>query len=161
MTCSRGRWSAGRRGRRCKSPSPRWVYHLQQAVVAVVSPLRHVGGDGLVGHYERAARLGHLARLAVEVFNGARAVLAEHQPADAVLRGVAPAVVVPNVVLRVVGIVDARQAVVVIVVGDGFAFPCEVGRLLACHVAKRVVGERGLAAGRMNHLRAAVAHVIR
>ena len=23
MTCSRGRWSAGRRGRRCRKPSPR------------------------------------------------------------------------------------------------------------------------------------------
>lgn len=82
------------------------VYHLQQAVVAVVSPLRHVGGYRLVGHNQSAARLRHLARLAVEVFYGARAVLAEHQPADAVLGGVAPAVVVPYVVLRVVGVVD-------------------------------------------------------
>ena len=56
------------------------VYHLQQAVVAVVSPLRHVCGYRLVGHNQRAARLRNLARLAVEVFYGARAVLAEHQP---------------------------------------------------------------------------------
>ena len=82
------------------------VDHLQQSVVAVVGPLCHIGGDGLVRHDQRTSRLGHFAHLAVEVFYGARAVLAEHQPADAVLRGVAPAVVVPYVVLRVVGVVD-------------------------------------------------------
>jgi len=41
---------------------------LQEAVVAVVGPLRHIGGNRLVGHNQRAAGLGDFAHLAVEVF---------------------------------------------------------------------------------------------
>ena len=61
--------------------------------------------------------------------------------------------------LRVVGIVDARQSVIFI--GYRLAFLGHVGCLLACHVAPSVVCECGLSAGRVVHLRAAVAHVIR
>ena len=61
------------------------VDHLQQSVVAVVGPLGHIGGDGLVRHDHRASGLGHFAHLAVEVFYGTCSVLTEHQPADAVL----------------------------------------------------------------------------
>lgn len=44
------------------------VDHFQEAVVAVVGPLRHIGGNRLVGHNQRAAGLGDFAHLAVEVF---------------------------------------------------------------------------------------------
>ena len=86
--------------------------------MAVVGPLGHVGGDGLVRHDHRASGLGHFAHLAVEVFYGTCSVLAQHQSSYAVLRGVASAVVVLHVVLRMVGIVDACQSVVVIVIGN-------------------------------------------
>lgn len=46
------------------------VDHLQEAVVAVVDPLRHIGGNRLVGHNQRAAGLGDFAHLAVEVLDG-------------------------------------------------------------------------------------------
>ena len=46
------------------------VDHLQEAVVAVVSPLRHIGGNRLIGHNQRAAGLGDFAHLAVEVLDG-------------------------------------------------------------------------------------------
>ena len=65
------------------------INHLQQTVVAVVSPLRHVGCYRLVRHNHRAAGLGDFAHLAIEVFNGTCSVLAEHQSTDTVLRGVA------------------------------------------------------------------------
>lgn len=42
------------------------IDHLKEAVVAVVSPLRHVGGNRLVGHDKRATGLRHLTHLAVE-----------------------------------------------------------------------------------------------
>ena len=66
-----------------------WINHLQQAVVAVISPLRHISCNRLVRHNQRAAGLGDFAHLAIEVFNGTCSVLAEHQPTDTVLRGVA------------------------------------------------------------------------
>ena len=65
------------------------INHLQQAVVAVISPLRHISCNRLVRHNQRAAGLGDFAHLAIEVFNGTCSVLAEHQPTDTVLRGVA------------------------------------------------------------------------
>ena len=65
------------------------IDHLQQTVVAVVSPLRHVGCYRLVRHNHRVAGLGDFAHLAIEVFNGTCSVLAEHQSTDTVLRGVA------------------------------------------------------------------------
>ena len=136
------------------------VDHLQEAVVAVVGPLRHIGGNRLVGHNQRAAGLGDFAHLAVEVFDGSRSVLTEHQATDAVLRGVASAVVILYVVLRVVGIVDARQPVIIVVVGDGLAFLGKVGSLLGQHIAECIIGEGGDAACRMVHLGAAVAHII-
>lgn len=46
------------------------VDHLQEAVVAVVDPLRHIGGNRLVGHNQRAAGFGDFAHLAVEVLDG-------------------------------------------------------------------------------------------
>ena len=95
------------------------VDHLQEAVVAVVAPLRHIGGNRLIGHNQCAAGLGNFAHLAVEVLDGTRSVLTEHQATDAVLRGVASAVVILHVVLRVVGIVDASQPVIIVVVGNG------------------------------------------
>ena len=66
-----------------------WINHLQQAVVAVISPLRHISCNRLVRYNQRAAGLGDFAHLAIEVFNGTCSVLAEHQSTDTVLRGVA------------------------------------------------------------------------
>ena len=66
-----------------------WINHLQQAVVAVISPLRHISCYRLVRHNHRVAGLGDFAHLAIEVFNGTCSVLAEHQSTDTVLRGVA------------------------------------------------------------------------
>ena len=38
--------------------------------MAVVGPLRHIGGNRLIGHNQRAAGLGDFAHLAVEVLDG-------------------------------------------------------------------------------------------
>ena len=38
--------------------------------MAVVDPLRHIGGNRLVGHNQRAAGLGDFAHLALEVLDG-------------------------------------------------------------------------------------------
>lgn len=111
-----------------------WINHLQQAVVAVISPLRHISCNRLVRHNQRAAGLSDFAHLAVEVLDGSRSVLTEHQAADAVLRGVAPAVIILHVILRVVGLVDARQSVIIVVVSDGLAFLGKVGRLIGQHM---------------------------
>lgn len=111
-----------------------WINHLQQAVVAVISPLRHISCNRLVRHNQRAAGLGDFAHLAVEVLDGSRSVLTEHKAADAVLRGVAPAVIILHVILRVVGLVDARQSVIIVVVSDGLAFLGKVGRLIGQHM---------------------------
>ena len=90
-----------------------WINHLQQAVVAVISPLRHISCNRLVRYNQRAAGLGDFAHLAIEVFNGTCSVLAEHQPTDTVLRGVAAIVVILHVVLRMVWVVDTRQTLIV------------------------------------------------
>ena len=117
------------------------VDHFQKAVVAVVGPLRHIGGNRLIGHNQRAAGLGDFAHLAVEVLDGSRSVLTEHQATDAVLRGVASAIVILHVVLQVVRIVDARQPVIIVVVGNGLAFLGKVGCLLVQHIAECIIRE--------------------
>ena len=53
------------------------VDHLQEAVVAVVGPLRHIGGNRLVGHNQRAADLGDFAHLAVEVLDGTHTIIVD------------------------------------------------------------------------------------
>ena len=136
------------------------IDHLQQTVVAVISPLRHVGCYRLVRHNHRAAGLRHLAHLAIEILNGTRSVLTEHQATDTVLRGVAATVVILHFVLRMVWVVDTRQTQIVVIVGDELAFLCKVGSLLGQHIAECIVSETGDAACRMVHLRATVAHVI-
>ena len=136
------------------------INHLQQTVVVVVSPLRHVGCNRLVRHNHRAAGLRHLAHLAIEILNGTRSVLTEHQSADTVLRSVATTIVILHVILRVVRIVDTRQTLIVVIVGDELAFLCKVGSLLGQHIAERIVCETCDAACRMVHLSTAVTHVV-
>ena len=136
------------------------INHLQQAVVAVVCPLCDISSNRLVRHNHRAAGLGDFAHLAIEILNGTRSVLAEHQPTDTVLRGIATTIVILHVVLRVVRIVDTRQTLIVIIVGDELAFLCKVGSLLGQHIAERIVCEAGDAACRMVHLSTAVTHVV-
>ena len=136
------------------------INHLQQTVVAVISPLRHVGCYRLVRHNQRAAGLGDFAHLAIEVFNGTRSVLTEHQSANTVLRSVATTIVILHVILRVVRIVDTRQTLIVVIVGDELAFLCKVGSLLGQHIAERIISETCDAACRMVHLSTAVAHVV-
>ena len=48
------------------------IDHFQKAVVTVIGPLRHIGGNRLIGHNQRAVGLGDFAHLAVEVFDGTR-----------------------------------------------------------------------------------------
>ena len=136
------------------------IDHLQQAVVAVISPLRHISNYRLVRHNHRAASLRHLAHLAIEILNGTRSVLTEHQAANTVLRSVATTIVILHIILRMVRIVDTRQTLIVVIVGDELAFLCKVGSLLGQHIAECIVSETGDAACRMVHLRATVAHVI-
>ena len=136
------------------------IDHLQQTVVAVISPLRHVGCYRLVRHNHRAAGLCYFPHLAIEVFDGTRSVLTEHQATDTVLRGVAATIVILHVVLRMVWVVDTRQTQIVVIVGDELAFLCKVGSLLGQHIAECIVSATGDAACRMVHLRATVAHVI-
>ena len=137
-----------------------WINHLQQAVVAVVCPLCDISSNRLVRHNHCAAGLGDFAHLAIEILNGTRSVLAEHQPTDTVLRGIATTIVILHVVLRVVKIVDTRQTLIVIIVGDELAFLCKVGSLLGQHIAERIVCETCDAACRMVHLSTAVTHVV-
>ena len=136
------------------------IDHLQQTVVAVISPLRHISCNRLVRHNQRAAGLCHLAHLAIEILNGTRSVLTEHQATDAVPRSVATTIVILHVILRVVWIVDTRQTLIVLIVGDELAFLCKVGSLLGQHIAERIVCEAGDAACRMVHLSTAVTHVV-
>ena len=136
------------------------IDHLQQAVVAVISPLRHIGCYRLIRHNHRAAGLCHLAHLAIEVFNGTCSILAEHQSADTVLRGIATTIVILHVVLRVVRIVDTRQTLIVVIVGDELAFLRKVGSLLCKHIAESIISETCNAACRMVHLCTAVTHVV-
>ena len=136
------------------------INHLQQTVVAVVSPLRHIGCYRLVRHNHRAAGLCHLAHLAIEVFNGTCSVLTEHQATNTVLRGVATTVVTLYVVLRMIWVVDTNQTLIVVIVGYELAFLRKVGSLLGQHIAKRIISETCNAACRMVHLGTAVTHVV-
>ena len=122
------------------------INHLQQAVVAVISPLRHISCNRLVRHNQRAAGLRHLAHLAIEILNGTCSVLTEHQSTDTVLRGVAATVVILHVVLRMIWVVDTRQTLIVVIVGDELAFLGKVGCLFGQHVAKCIISEAGDAA---------------
>ena len=136
------------------------INHLQQTVVAVVSPLRHIGCYRLVRHNHRAAGLRHLAHLAIEILNGTCSILTEHQATDTVLRSVATTIVILHVVLRMVWVVDTRQTLIVVIVGDELAFLCKVGSLLGQHIAERIISETCDAACRMVHLSTAVTHVV-
>ena len=136
------------------------INHLQQTVVAVVSPLRHVGCYRLVRHNHRAAGLCHLAHLAIEVFDGTCSVLTEHQATDTVLRGVATTIIILHIILWMVWVVDTRQTLIVVIIGDELAFLRKVGSLLGQHVAESVISEACDAACRMVHLSTAVAHVV-
>ena len=136
------------------------INHLQQTVVAVVSPLRYIGCYRLVRHNHCAAGLGDFAHLAIEVFNGTCSVLTEHQATNTVLRGVATTVVTLYVVLRMIWVVDTNQTLIVIIVGDELAFLCKVGSLLGQHIAERITSITCDAACRMVHLSTAVTHVV-
>ena len=136
------------------------IDHLQQAVVAVICPLCDISSNRLVRHNHRAASLRHLAHLAIEILNGTRSVLTEHQATDAVLRSVATTIVILHIVLRVVRIVDACQTLIVVIIGDELAFLCKVGSLLSLHIAERIISETCDAACRMVYLCAKVAHVV-
>ena len=57
-------------------------------------------------------------------------------------------------------VVDTRQTLIVVIVGDELAFLCKVGSLLGQHIAERIVCEASDAACRMVHLSTAVAHVV-
>ena len=137
-----------------------WINHLQQAVVAVISPLRHIGCYRLVRHNHRAASLRHLTHLSIEILDGTSSVLTEHQATDTVLRGVAATVVILHVVLRMIWVVDTRQTLIVVIVGDELAFLRKVGSLLGQHIAERIISETCDAACRMVYLCATVAHVV-
>ena len=136
------------------------INHFQQAVVAVVSSLRHIGCYRLIRHNHRAAGLGDFAHLAIEVFNGTCSILAEHQSADTVLRGIATTIVILHVVLRMVWVVDTCQTLIVVIVCDELAFLCKVGSLLCKHVSKSIISETCDATCRMVHLCTTVAHVV-
>ena len=136
------------------------IDHLQQTVVAVVSPLCDVSSNRLVWHNHRAAGLCYFTHLAIEVFNGTSSVLAEHQSTDTVLRSVATTIVILHVVLRVVRIVDACQTLIVVIIGDELSFLCKVGSLLGQHIAERIISETCDAACWMVHLSTAVTHVV-
>ena len=128
--------------------------------MAVISPLRHISCDHLIRHNHRAAGLGDFAHLAIEVFNGTRSVLTEHQATDTVLRGVATTVVTLYVVLRMIWIVDTRQTLIVVIVSNELSFLGKVGSLLGQHIAESIISETCDAACRMVHLGTAVTHVV-
>ena len=136
------------------------IDHLQQTVVAVISPLGHVGCYRLLRHNHRAAGLCYFTHLAIEVFDGTSSVLTEHQSTDTVLRGIATTIVILHIILRVVRIVDTRQTLIVVIVGDELAFLCKVGSLLGQHIAESILSESCDAACRMVHLSTAVTHVV-
>ena len=128
--------------------------------MAVISPLRHISCDHLIRHNHRAAGLGDFAHLAIEVFNGICSVLTEHQSANTVLRSVATTIVILHVVLQMVWVVNTRQTLIVVIVGDELAFLRKVGSLLGQHIAESIISETGNAACRMVHLSTAVTHVV-
>ena len=59
-----------------------------------------------------------------------------------------------------VWVVDTRQTLIVVIVGDELAFLCKVGSLLGQHIAERIISETCDAACRMVHLCTAVTHVV-
>ena len=59
-----------------------------------------------------------------------------------------------------VWVVDTRQTLKVVIIGDELAFLCKVGSLLGQHIAECIVSETGDAACRMVYFRAAVTHVV-
>ena len=59
-----------------------------------------------------------------------------------------------------VWVVDTRQTLIVVIIGDELAFLRKVGSLLGQHVAESIVCKAGDAACRMVHLSTAVAHVV-
>lgn len=70
------------------------------------------------------------------------------------------AVVVPHVVLGMLRIAHRDQAAAVVAVNDEQGAVPEVRRLARQNVPQDIVGERRLAAGRVGHPHAAVAHVV-
>ena len=115
------------------------INHLQQTVVAVVSPLRHIGCYRLVRHNHRAAGLCHLAHLAIEILNGTCSVLTEHQATDTVLRSVATIIIILYIILWMVRVIDTCQTQIVVIVGDELAFLRKVGCLLGKHIAESII----------------------
>ena len=136
------------------------INHLQQTVVAVVSPLCDVCCNRLVRHNHRAAGLGDFAHLAIEVFNDTCSILTEHQSADTVLRGVATTIIILYIILWMVRVIDTCQTQIVVIVGDELAFLRKVSCLLGKHIAESIISETCDAACRMVHLCATVAHVV-
>ena len=59
-----------------------------------------------------------------------------------------------------VWVVDTRQTLIVVIVGDELAFLRKVGSLLGQHIAERIISEAGDATCRMVHLSTAVTHVV-
>lgn len=59
-----------------------------------------------------------------------------------------------------VWVVDTRQTLKVVIIGDELSFVGKVGSLLCKHIAECIVSETGDAACRMVHLRATVTHVV-
>ena len=57
-------------------------------------------------------------------------------------------------------VVDTRQTLIVVIVGDELAFLRKVGSLLGQHIAERIISETCDAACRMVHLSTAVTHVV-
>ena len=115
------------------------INHLQQTVVAVVSPLRHIGRYRLVRHNHCAAGLRHLAHLAIEILNGTCSVLTEHQATDTVLRSVATIIIILYIILWMVRVIDTCQTQIVVIVGDELAFLRKVGCLLGKHIAESII----------------------
>ena len=68
--------------------------------------------------------------------------------------------VILHVVLRMIWVVDTRQTLIVVIIGDELAFLGKVGSLLCKHIAECIISEAGDSACRMVHLSAAVAHVV-
>ena len=57
-------------------------------------------------------------------------------------------------------VVDTRQTLIVVIIGDELAFLRKVGSLLGQHIAESIISETCDAACRMVHLSTAVAHVV-
>ena len=100
-----------------------------------------------------------LAHLAVEYSIAPVLILAHHQTTDAVVGGVAAAIVILDIVFGVVGIADTCQTVVVVGVGLSSFLPppCSLSAWSG-HCQAPVIGERRDTACRVVDLRAAVAH---